>query len=92
MLTLENLRTRTASDDVSLANPNTYVHPRCSVCVQRTRTGLPWLVDLIIPYLTDLPSPVSHARRFGQQHPRSTSFCSPNAALTDTVERFCELS
>jgi hypothetical protein len=92
LLTLENLRTRTASDDVSLANPNTYVHPGCCVCVQRTCTSLPWLVDIIISYLTYLPSAVSHTRRFGQQHPGSTHFCSPNAALTDTVERFCELS
>jgi hypothetical protein len=88
---LENLHTRTASDYVSLANPNTYVHPWCSVSVQRTCTSIPRLVDLIIPYLTDFPSPVSHTRCFGQHHPRPTSFCSPNATLTDTVERFCEL-
>ena len=92
VLTVENLHTRTASDDVSLANPNTHVRPGCSVCIQRTCTSLPWLVDLIIPYLTYLPSPVSHTRRFGQQHPRSAHFCSPNAALTDTVECFCKLS
>ena len=92
MLTLENLHTRTTSDDVSLANPNTYVHQGCSVRVQRTCTCLPWLVDFFIPYLTYLPSPISHTRRFGQQHPRSTSFCTPDAAFTDTVERFGELS
>lgn len=91
VLTVENLHTRTASDDVSLANPNTHVRPGCSVCIQRTCTSIPWLVDLIIPYLTDLPSPVSHPRRFGQHHPRPTYICSPNAPLTDTVERFCEL-
>jgi hypothetical protein len=88
---LEILHTRTASDDVSLANPNTYVRPWCSVCGQRTCTSIPWLVDIIIPYLTDLPSPVSHTWRFGQHHPRPTHICSPNAALTDTIERFCEL-
>jgi len=92
MLTLGILHTRTASDDVSLAESNTYPRPGCGVCVQRTCTSLPWLVDLIIPYLTYFPSPVSHTWRFGQQHPRSTYFCSPNAALTYTVERFCELS
>jgi hypothetical protein len=91
VLTVKNLHTRTASDDVSLANPNTHVRPRCGVCIQRTCTSIPWLVDLIIPYLTDLPSPVSHPRRFGQHHPRPTYICSPNAPLTDTVERFCEL-
>ncbi len=66
MLTLGNLHTRTASDDLSLADPNTYVRPGCSVRVQRAGASLPWLVDLIVPYLTYFPSPVSYTRRFGQ--------------------------
>jgi len=66
------LRTRTRSDDLSLANPYTYVCPACSIKLRRRCASLSWFPSIILSSLPCLfphrPTPGSMANNTPDHH------------------------
>jgi hypothetical protein len=59
-------RTRTTSDDLPLAKSHSYVRAERTLCLQCTCTSISRLLDVILPYLTYFPPPISHAWLYGE--------------------------
>lgn len=82
---------RTASDNLPMANAHPYVRTERNICLQHTCPSLSRLISLIFPYLTHISAPIPHTWVHGEQYPRSAPFRAPDAALSNTIERIGEL-